>query len=42
VLPDELDVRDEPGDEDDVELALAEDLVGDVDLAASGVPRLRP
>jgi hypothetical protein len=42
VLPDQLDVRDEPGDEDDVELTLTEYLVGDVDVAASGVLGLRP
>ena len=33
MLPDKLYVRDEPGNEDDVELALAEELVGDVDVA---------
>ena len=37
VLPDQLDVGDEAGDDDEVELALAEDLVGDVDVAAAGV-----
>jgi hypothetical protein len=40
VLPDKLDVGDVPGDEDEVEVALAEDLVGDVDVAALRVPGL--
>src|SRR5204862_3596291 len=40
VLPDQLDVRDEPVDEHDVELALAEHLVREVDVAASRVPGL--
>jgi hypothetical protein len=40
-LPYELDVVDEASDDDQVEVALAEHLVGDVDVAASGVLRLR-
>src|SRR5262249_20208205 len=40
LLPYELDVRPQPGDEDEVERALADDLVGDVDIAAFHVPRL--
>jgi hypothetical protein len=42
VLPDQLDVGGEPGDDDEVERAFAEDLVGDVDVAASRVLGLRP
>jgi hypothetical protein len=42
VLPDQLDVRDEPGNQDDVELAAAEDLVRDVQVAASRVPGFGP
>jgi hypothetical protein len=34
VLPRELDVGDVPGHEDQVEVAFAEDLVGDVDVVA--------
>ena len=40
-LPTELHVRDITGHEDDVERTVARDLVGDVDVAAPGVPRLR-
>jgi hypothetical protein len=40
VLPDKLDVGDVPGYQDEVEVALAEDLVGDVDVAALRVPGL--
>ena len=38
-LPRDLDVRQERGNEDDVERALAHHLVGDPQLTAAGVPR---
>jgi hypothetical protein len=41
MLPDQLDVGGETGDDDEIEFALAEDLVGDVDVAAPGVTGLR-
>jgi len=41
VLPDQLDVGGEPGDDDEVEVAVAEDLIGDVYVAAARVPGLR-
>src|SRR5215210_40764 len=40
LLPHELDVRDPAGNVDEIERPLAHDLVGDVDVAASGVARL--
>jgi hypothetical protein len=40
VLPDQLDVGGEPGDDDEVELPGTEDLVGDVNVAAARVPGL--
>ena len=39
--PVELQVRDEPGDEDEVEPPAARHLIGDVDLTASRVANLR-
>ena len=38
VLPDQLDVREIPVDQDQIEVALAEHLVGDVEVAALRVP----
>ena len=40
ILPGELDVTHPTGNEDEVDRPLAEDLVGDVDVAALRVPRL--
>ena len=40
--PAELDVGDEPGDEDEIEGAVADDLVGDRYVSAPRVVRLRP
>src|SRR2546430_649046 len=42
VLPDQLDVGGEPVDQNEVEIALAEDLVREMYVAASRVPGLRP
>ena len=41
LLPAVLDVRDESGNEDEVERTVARDLIGDVDLTAPGIARLR-
>ena len=38
VLPDQLDMREVPVDKDEVEVALAEHLVGDVEVAALRIP----
>src|SRR5205085_3605513 len=40
ILPHHVDVRDPPGDEDEIERTVAEDLIGDVDVAALRVARL--
>jgi hypothetical protein len=42
VLPAELEVGDEAVDQDEIEVARAEDLVGDVDVAATRISRLGP
>src|SRR5262249_28610931 len=40
-LPEQLDVRNEAGHEDKVERAAADDLIGDAQFAALGVPGFR-
>jgi hypothetical protein len=40
VLPSEIDVRNPARDDDEIERPLADDLIGNVDVAALGVPCL--
>jgi hypothetical protein len=42
LLPGDLDVRDEPGNQDEIDRAIADDLRGDADVAALRVPGFRP
>jgi hypothetical protein len=41
LVPGELDVRDPPWDEDEVDGPVADHLIGDVNVAALGVPGVR-
>ena len=42
LLPVDFDIRNKSGEEYEIDIAVSEDLIGNVDLAALGVSRSRP